>query len=76
MHLMRFKVGVYRAEPVARSNFYPCRHQAGHLIPHAREIRLKVIDFGFTISSVPTLFEEEQLLSVGVVDVVGHDLRK
>ena len=36
MHL-RFKVGVYRAEPVARSNFYPCRHQAGHHIPHARE---------------------------------------
>ena len=28
------------------------------------------------ISSVPTLFEEEQLLSGGVVDVVGHDLRK
>ena len=27
-------------------------------------------------SSVPTLLEEEQLLSVGVVDVVGHDLRK
>jgi hypothetical protein len=25
------------AEPVARSNFYPCRHQAGHHIPHTRE---------------------------------------
>jgi hypothetical protein len=36
MHLS-FKVGVYRAEPVARSNFYPCRQQAGHHIPHARE---------------------------------------
>ena len=36
LHL-RFKVGVYRAEPVARSNFYPCRHQSGHHIPHARE---------------------------------------
>ena len=36
MHLT-FKVGVYRAEPVARSNFYPCRHQASHHIPHARE---------------------------------------
>ena len=34
---LRFKVGVFRAEPIARSNFYPCRHQAGHLIPHARE---------------------------------------
>ena len=28
------------------------------------------------LSSVPTLFEEEQLLSGGVVDVVGHDLCK
>jgi len=28
---------VYRAEPVARSNFYPCRHQAGHHIPHTRK---------------------------------------
>ena len=38
MCILRFKVGVYRAaEPVARSNFYPCRHQAGHHIPHARE---------------------------------------
>src|ERR1700674_5763147 len=35
---VRFKVGVSRAtEPVARSNFYPCRHQASHHIPHARE---------------------------------------
>ena len=25
------------AEPVARSNFYPCRHQAGHHIPHTRK---------------------------------------
>jgi hypothetical protein len=30
--------------------------------------------YGF--SSVPTLFEEEQLVSGRVVDVVGHDLRK
>ena len=36
--ILRFKVGVSRAtEPIARSNFYPCRHQAGHHIPHARE---------------------------------------
>ena len=34
---LRFKVGVITSEPVARSNFYPCRHQAGHHIPHARE---------------------------------------
>src|ERR1700680_1335825 len=35
---VRFKVGVSRAtEPVARSNFYPCRRQASHHIPHARE---------------------------------------
>ena len=37
-YILRFKVGVYRApEPVARSNFYPCRHWAGHHIPHARK---------------------------------------
>src|SRR5208282_2467692 len=36
--ILRFKVGVCRVtEPVARSNFYPCRHQAGHHIPHTRE---------------------------------------
>ena len=36
--ILRFKVGVYRApEPVARSNFYPCRRQAGHHIPHTRK---------------------------------------
>ena len=36
--ILRFKVRVYMvAEPVARSNFYPCRHQAGHHIPHARK---------------------------------------
>src|SRR6266705_5685646 len=36
--ILRCKVGVSRAtEPVARSNFYPCRHQAGHHIPHTRK---------------------------------------
>jgi hypothetical protein len=34
--ISEFKVGVITSEPVARSNFYPCRHQAGHHIPHAR----------------------------------------
>ena len=36
--ILRFKVGVCRAsEPVARCNFYPCRHEAGHHIPHTRK---------------------------------------
>jgi hypothetical protein len=34
--ISEFKVGVIASEPVARSNFYPCRHQAGHHIPHTR----------------------------------------
>ena len=35
---MRFKVGVCGgSEPVARCNFYPCRHAAGHHIPHTRK---------------------------------------
>ena len=37
---MHFEIqgGVCRAsEPVARCNFYPCRHEAGHHIPHTRK---------------------------------------
>jgi hypothetical protein len=27
---------VFHVRAFARSNFYPCRHQAGHRIPHAQ----------------------------------------
>ncbi|MEO7859931.1 MAG: hypothetical protein ABIU05_05715, partial [Nitrospirales bacterium] len=42
-----------------------------HPDPSQSEIRLPV-----AISSVPTLFEQDQLLIGNALNVVGHDLRK